>query len=73
MRRFAGVFVLIGVVILFSCARKENADAGKSAAEGPAAAQAPSGPRAVVQLKDGSRVPGTIVASSPTDVVVAGD
>ena len=73
MRRFDGVFVLIGVVILFSCARKENADAGKSAAEAAAAAPAPGGPRAVVQLKDGSKVPGTIVASSPTDVVVAGD
>jgi hypothetical protein len=73
MKRFAGILVLINAAIFSSCAKRENADAAKSAAETPAAAPATSGPRAVVQLKDGITIPGTIVASSPTDVVVAGD
>ena len=73
MKRFAGILVLINAAIFSSCAKRENADAAKPAAETLAAAPAISGPRAVVQLKDGSKVPGTIVASSPTDVVVAGD
>lgn len=73
MTRSVGVLVLMGVAILFSCTKREGADAGKSAAEAPQAAQAASGPHAVVNLKDGSKVPGTIVASSQTDMVVAGD
>ena len=73
MKRLAGVLVLISTAVLSSCGKRENADAAKSAAETPAAGPAASGPHAVVQLKDGSKVPGTIVASSSTDVVVAGD
>ena len=37
MKHLAGVLVLIGSVILSSCAQRENAEAGKSAAEGSVA------------------------------------
>jgi hypothetical protein len=73
MTRTFGVVVLMGAAIISSCAKKETVDAGKSAAEPPQAAQPASGPHAVVYLKDGSKVPGTIVASSQTDLVAAGD
>ena len=67
------VLALMGVALLSSCAKKESSDAPKSAAEVPAAAQPAGGPHAFVHLKDGSKVPGTIVASSQTDMVLAGD
>ncbi len=72
------VFVaLTGIVLLASCGRKETAQApppgADTAAQAPAASQAPAGPRATVLLKDGSKVPGVIVASTQTDMVLAGD
>jgi hypothetical protein len=73
MRRNLGVVVLLGVTIFSSCARKEGGEAAKSASETSQATQAASGPHAVVLLKDGSKVPGAIVASSQADMVVAGD
>jgi hypothetical protein len=56
-----------------SCAKKQDTDAAKTAAEAPAAAQPAAGPHALVYLKNGTTVPGSIVASSQTDMVVAGD
>jgi hypothetical protein len=55
--------------MLSSCAKKEEGQAPATAAE----AQSGGGPHAVVHLQDGSKVPGTIVASTATDMVVAGD
>jgi hypothetical protein len=69
--------VLAGSLLLCSCGRKEAAEAPKPAAEAPAASQPaaaqPAAPHAFVHLKDGSKVPGTVVASSQTDMVLAGD
>ena len=65
IRRIA-FLTLMGVVILTSCGKKESSEA-------PATAQPASSPHALVYLKDGSKVPGTIVASTQTDMVVAGD
>jgi hypothetical protein len=67
---------LIGVAALTSCAKKDEADPAKTTAEAPAAAPAvpqPGGPHAIVNLTDGTKVPGSIVASTQTDMVVAGD
>lgn len=72
MRYGIGV-VLIAAVGLCSCTKKQENDAPKTTAEAPAAAQPAGGPHAFVHLQDGSKVPGTIVASSQTDMVVAGD
>jgi hypothetical protein len=76
-------FVLMGVAILCSCGNKETGQSPKPEAQAPAASQPAGGqsaagqpaggPHAFVYLKDGSKVGGTIVASSPTDMVVAGD
>jgi hypothetical protein len=67
----------LGVVLLSSCGKKESGEAPKAAAETPATATpaAPTGgaPHVSVHLKDGSKVPGTIVASSQADMVVSGD
>jgi hypothetical protein len=71
MTRKIGVLVLMGAAILSSCAKKETREAAK-ASESPQAT-AVGGPHAVVVLKDGSKVPGSVVASSQTDMVVAGD
>jgi hypothetical protein len=73
MTRGIAVLALMGVAILSSCARKESSDALQSATEVPAVAQPAGGAHAFVYLKDGSKVPGTIVASSQTEMVVAGD
>lgn len=73
MRRKLGVLVFIGAAILISCARKEAGEAAKPAPESSPATQTAGGPHAVVLLKGGTRVPGAIVASSQTDMVVAGD
>ncbi len=62
-----------GVLTLASCGKKESVENPRTATETPAAAQPAGSPHAFVYLKDGSKVPGTIVASSPTDMVVAGD
>jgi hypothetical protein len=71
-------FALSSALLLSSCAKKEAAEAPPPAAEAPAAAAPAStppvgGPHAFVHLKNGTKVPGTIVASSRTDMVVAGD
>lgn len=65
----------MALFLLSSCSKKEAAETPAPAAvETPAPApQAATGPRAFVNLKNGTRVPGTIVASSSTDMVVAGD
>jgi len=80
MRRVIGSLALIGVATLSSCSKKDEADPAKTAAEAPAttpaaapAAPQPGGPHAVVNLTDGTKVPGSIVASTQTDMVVAGD
>jgi hypothetical protein len=66
MRRVFASLALAGVAMLSSCAKKESGEAAATAQPGGAA-------HALVYLKDGSKVPGAIVASSPTDMVVAGD
>lgn len=73
MTRGIAVLALMGVALLSSCAKKESSDAPQSAAEVPAAGQPAGGPHAFVHLNDGSKIPGTIVASSQTEMVVAGD
>jgi hypothetical protein len=60
-------------MLLSSCAKKENREAPQSAAGAPDSTQTAGGPHALVYLKDGSKIPGTIVASSQTDMVVTGD
>jgi len=70
MTRSFAVAAMAGLFCLVSCAKKESAEAPKP--EAPAA-QPGGEPHAVVHVKDGSSVPGTIVASSPTDMTVAGD
>ena len=76
IRRIA-FLALTGLLVLSSCAKQESQEspeAPKPAAETPPpAAPSAGGPHAVVNLKDGSQVPGTIVASTQTDMVVAGD
>lgn len=73
MRRSIVFVVVTGIMILCSCAKKESSETQKTATAEPAAAQ-PAGTQHVsVSLKDGSKVLGTIVASSQTDMVVAGD
>jgi hypothetical protein len=80
MTRGITFLALTAMLFLSSCAKQESteapkpgAEAPKPSAEAPATAQPAVGPHAFVQLKDGSKVPGTIVASSQTDMVVAGD
>jgi hypothetical protein len=70
MTRCFAAFALAGILCLASCAKKESAEAPKPEAM---AAQPGGGPHAVVHVKDGSSVPGTVVASSPTEMIVAGD
>ncbi len=70
MRRKIAFVAVAGIIFLSSCSRKESAGAPQPATP---AAQPAGGPHAVVHLKDGSRVPGSIVASSPTEMIVAGD
>jgi hypothetical protein len=78
MTRGVALLALMGTLVLSSCAKKENPEqAAKPSTEAPAATQpapqAVGGPHASVQLKNGNKVPGTIVASSQTDMVVSGD
>lgn len=72
MTRGLAFLALTSMLVLSSCAKKET-ETPKSGAETPAAAQPAGGPHVFVHLNDGSKVPGTIVASSQTDMVVAGD
>ena len=71
MRQGIAFLALAGLLVLSSCAKKEGTESATPSAEAPAPAAI--GPHAFVHLKDGSKVPGTIVASSQTDMVVAGD
>jgi hypothetical protein len=71
MKRVLVWVIFAGVVCLSGCAKKEEAEAAK---QPDAAAPAQGGRTHVsVHLQDGRRIPGTIVASTPTDMVVAGD
>ena len=70
MTRSSAILAMAGILCLSSCAKKESTKPPNP--EAPAA-QPGGGPHAVVHLKDGSKVPGTIVASSQTDMIVAGD
>jgi hypothetical protein len=75
MRRVA-IPALIGLGLLASCSKKDTTEPPKAAAETPVVAPAPapaSGPHVFVHLADGSKVPGTVVASSQSDIVVDGD
>ncbi len=74
VRRIVFLLALAGLLVFASCAKKqESSEAPQPAAETPAPVSPASGPHAVVHLKDGSQIAGTIVASSPTDMVVAGE
>jgi hypothetical protein len=80
MKRGITFLFVMGTIVLSSCSKKESSEALKPsaeatapAAETPAASQPVTGPHAFVHLKNGSKLPGTIVASSRTDMVVAGD
>ena len=80
MKRVITFLALTAMLALCSCAKQESAEAPKPeaettapSAEAPAPAQPAGGPHAIVHLKDGSKVPGMVVASSQTDMVVAGD
>jgi len=71
MKRTLACLVLAGVVCLSGCGSKEASEPAKQA-DTAAPAQG-GGAHVSVHLQDGSRVPGTIVASNATDMVVAGD
>ena len=73
MKSRISFLVFACVLFLFSCTKKESAEAPNPAATPVEAPKPVGGPHAFVHLKDGSKVPGTIVASSQTDMVVAGD
>ncbi len=73
MKRTLGILVVIVAAVLCSCSRKQDAAPSNTAAESPQAPQSGGGPHVVVILTSGSKVPGVIVASSQTDMVVAGD
>jgi len=71
MRSGIALVALMSAVFLSSCAKKESSETTPAAQ--PAAAQPAGGPHAFVRLKDGTKIPGAIVASSQTDMTVAGD
>ncbi|HTM50749.1 MAG TPA: hypothetical protein VL285_18770 [Bryobacteraceae bacterium] len=66
-------FLALACFALFSCAKKENAVESRQSPDAPVADTPSIGPHAFVRLKNGSRVPGSVVASSQTDIVLAGD
>src|SRR5216110_3199307 len=66
-------FLGLVCIVFFSCGKKENAGEPPKSADAPAAAPLSGGPHAFVRLKNGTKVPGSIVASSKTDLVLAGD
>lgn len=72
MKRRTGLFLILATLALSSCAKKETSETPKPGAEA-AAAQPAGGPHAFIHLKNGSQVAGSIVASTPVDMVVAGD
>ncbi|HEX8984151.1 MAG TPA: hypothetical protein VF767_01915 [Bryobacteraceae bacterium] len=63
---------LAGMLAFYGCGKKEATEAPAEGQSG-AAAQPADKTHALVHLKDGSKVAGTIVASSQTDMTVAGD
>jgi hypothetical protein len=80
VKRGFPILGLMAVMMLSACAKKESAEAtnpsaqeAKPDAATTAASQSLGGPHALVHLKNGSRIPGSIVASSKTDMIVAGD
>ena len=74
MKRSIAFLALLGTALLTSCSKPETAEAPKTATESPSAATPTGGgPHAIVHLNDGSKVPGTVVASTQTDMVVDGD
>src|SRR5512142_341823 len=75
MKRSLVFFTILGMLVLGACGKKdETAQTPSSGTPAPAAQTAPaepaSGPHAFVNLKDGSKVGGTVVASSQTDMVL---
>jgi len=66
-------FVALSSILALSSCTKQQTEEPKSSAETPAATQSADGPHVIVHLMDGSKVPGTIVASSQSEMVVAGD
>src|SRR5260221_8964033 len=66
-------FVALACLVLISCAKKENSGEPQQSADAKVAVQPTGGPHAFVRLKDGTKVPGSIVASSQVDIVLAGD
>ncbi len=80
MSRWIAILAFLGVLLISACAKKEAPEAQQPASgtvaqpqAQPPAQSAAGGPHVYVHLKDGSQVPGAIVASSATDMVVAGD
>lgn len=80
MRRMLVCLTLLGVILLSACSRKDATQAPATSAEplssGTQAslpAEPAAGPQVVIHMRNGSKVPGIIVASSRTDMVVAGD
>jgi hypothetical protein len=79
MKRSIVFVAFVNVMLFSSCAKKESTEAPKVEAEAakpaavPAADRAALGPHAFIHLKNGTRVPGFVVASTKTDMVVAGD
>jgi hypothetical protein len=71
MRRVLAGLAFLGVVFLCGCAKKEEAEAPKAA--DTAAPSQGGGTHVSVHLQDGSKILGTIVASTQTDMVLAGD
>jgi len=66
-------FLALVCMAFISCAKKENAGDSNKSADAPVVSQPAGGPHAFVRLKDGTKVPGSIVASSQVDIVLAGD
>jgi hypothetical protein len=79
MKPALAIVALTALVSISSCSKKEGvgtavtSDASKSGAAATEAAKPSPGPRAVVHLKNGTNVHGSIVASSNADMIVAGD
>jgi hypothetical protein len=71
MRRVLVCFAFACIVFLSGCAKKEAAEPAKQA-DGVPAGQG-GGAHVSVHLQDGGRIPGTIVASNSTEMVVMGD
>src|SRR5689334_24552510 len=78
MKRNVGI-VIFALAALAGCSRTDTSESAKTAPTTPPAtapaqgAPAAAGPHAFVHLKDGSKVPGAVVASSQTEIVLAGD